>query len=280
MSKVALITGTSSGVGLRATIQFAQAGYITYATMRNLDKATKLREDIAAANVAANVKLLALDVTDPASITAAVKQIVDTEKRLDVLVNNAGYSVFGGVEMLSVQAMKEQFETNFFGAVLAMQAVLPQMRAQRSGRIINISSVGGIWGQPFNDVYCASKFALEGFSESMVPVYSQFGIHISCIEPGGIQTEFIGNAKRPENVPDDLKPSLGKVMAYFQTKTETRLVQTADEVAAVILATAENPKPNFRVQTNPSYQAIFAAQLADTTGNAGPQLATSRFFPQ
>jgi len=279
-SKVVLITGTSSGVGLKCAIQFARAGYVTYATMRNLDRAGKLKEEIAAAGVESNVKVISLDVADPKSITDAVKQIVDVENRLDVLVNNAGYSAFGGIEMLTLAQMKDQFDTNFFGAVMTMQAVLPQMRAQKSGSIINISSIGGVWGQPFNDCYCASKFALEGFSESMVPVYSQLGIKISCVEPGAIQTEFIANAKRPENIPDDLKPLLGQVMSQYQSGREATpgYIQSGDDVAAVILATAENPNPNFRVQTNPVIQKLFDGQLADVTGNAGPNMARLRFF--
>jgi len=184
--------------------------------------------------------------------------------------------------MLTLEKMKEQFETNFFGAVMAMKAVLPHMRAQKSGRIINVSSIGGIWGQPFNDVYCASKFALEGFSESMAPVYSQFGIKISMIEPGGIRSDFIANAQAPENIPDELKPLVFKVAEKYRAKPEPGaplLSQSSDEVASVIVATAENPNPDFRVQTNPLIQFIFKAQLADTTGNSGPNISTDRFFP-
>jgi len=249
--------------------------------MRNLDKATKLREEVAAANVESKVRFLSLDVVDANSINAAVKKIIEDDGRIDVLVNNAGYSVFGGVEMVSNEVMREQFDTNFFGAVMCMKAVLPHMRAQRSGKIINISSIGGVWGQPFNDIYCASKFALEGFSESMASVYSQFGVYVTCVEPGAIKSDFSANSKRPENIPDELKPLVGKVVDYYTKafKEQSSRAQTPDEVAAVILATAENPKPNFRVITNPHYIPLFSTQLVDITGNAGPALATSRFFP-
>jgi len=192
-------------------------------------------------------------------------------------VNNAGYSVFGGVEMLTLEKMKEQFDTNFFGSVLTMQAVLPHMRAKKFGRILNVSSVGGIWGQPLNDVYCASKFALEGFSESMSSVYSQFGIRVSLIEPGAIKTEFVSNAQIPKNVPQELQPILQKIIEFYSSGSSLG-AQTGDEVAAKIVETAESENPPFRVQTNQAIQNIFKLQLADPSGNAGVNLATSTFF--
>merc|ERR1719317_1380002 len=105
-------------------------------------------------------------------------------KRVDVLVNNAGYAEFGNIETLSVSDFRSQYETNVFGVVAMCKAVIENMRKRRSGRIINVSSVGGIWGQPFNDAYCSSKFALEGLTETMAPVYRQFGVHCSLVEPG------------------------------------------------------------------------------------------------
>eukprot|EP00122_Pirum_gemmata_P015413 Pgem_evm1s14406 len=129
--------------------------------MRSVHKSTDLMTAAQENDVSDKVKVTEMDVNVDTSVEKAIKEIIDREKRIDILVNNAGYSVFGSVEFLSMEDCQRQFNTNFFGVIRCQKAVLPFMRAQKSGRIINLSSVGGIWGQPFNDVYCASKFALE-----------------------------------------------------------------------------------------------------------------------
>ena len=137
--------------------------------------------------------------------------------RVDVLVNNAGYSQAGSVEMMTMDAMKAQMETNLFGVIRCQKAVLPYMRQQKSGKIINISSVGGIWGQPFNDIYCASKFALEGLAESQAPLFRTFGVYVSCVEPGAIKSAFWSNAHVPEASampPEYMKPMQSTMAAY------------------------------------------------------------------
>jgi NAD(P)-dependent dehydrogenase (short-subunit alcohol dehydrogenase family) len=151
--KVAMVTGTNSGVGLSLVVQLATAGYAVWATMRSLGKADDLVAALTAAGVRDRVTVDECDVASDESVVASVGRLLEAHGgRVDVLVNNAGYSVFGSVEFLDMATMKAQFETNFFGVIRAQQAVLPAMRAQGSGKIINITSVGGIWGQPFNDV--------------------------------------------------------------------------------------------------------------------------------
>jgi short-subunit dehydrogenase len=162
---VAIVTGSSSGNGLETSLLLAKNGFYTYATMRNTDKSTRIKE--IAKNDDTPLEVLQLDVTDDKSIADAIDIIDNRHRRIDVLVNNAGYEYHGAVEELSMEEIKTQFETNFFGAVRVTKAVLPTMRKQRSGTIINISSIGGIIGVPLNSAYVGSKFALEGFSESM-----------------------------------------------------------------------------------------------------------------
>eukprot|EP00299_Pterocystis_sp_00344_P014962 c7453_g2_i1.p1 GENE.c7453_g2_i1~~c7453_g2_i1.p1 ORF type:complete len:232 (+),score=59.57 c7453_g2_i1:1-696(+) len=217
MSKVVLITGCSSGVGLAAAVLFAKDGYKVFASMRNVSKDGELRAAVAAAGVEANVEVIELDVVSEESVTFAVTKILTAEGRIDVLVNNAGFSKFGGVEMVSVEGVKDQFETNFYGPIRVMKAVLPQMRKQRSGHVINITSIGGVWGQPLNDVYCASKFALEGFTESMASVYQEFGVRCCLVEPGAIKSAFIANASIPNlsELDSDLKPVVARVIQYY-----------------------------------------------------------------
>eukprot|EP00494_Astrolonche_serrata_P005738 UN05755 len=156
--KVALITGCSSGVGYALALQMAKNGYRTYATMRNVKKGEALLKE--GEKWKDNLFVVALDVTDDKSISDAVETIQKKWGRIDVLVNNAGYAEVGNIEMVSVERAKVQFDTNFFGVMRVCQKVLPIMRKQRSGNVVMVSSIGGVWGQPMNDIYCASKFAL------------------------------------------------------------------------------------------------------------------------
>ena len=192
--KIAVVTGGSSGNGLETSLLLAKNGFYTYATMRNTDKSTRIKE--IAKNDGVPLEVLQLDVTDDKSTTDAIDIIDNRHRRIDVLVNNAGYEHHGAVEELSMEEIKTQFETNFFGAVRITKAVLPTMRKQGSGAIVNVSSIGGIIGVPLNSAYVGSKFALEGFSESMKYELEGFGIKVILIEPGAINTNFLDNAKQ------------------------------------------------------------------------------------
>jgi NAD(P)-dependent dehydrogenase (short-subunit alcohol dehydrogenase family) len=189
--KVAIITGSSSGIGFETSLLLARKGFYTYATMRNLNKSLKLKEIAEKENLP--LEVLKLDVTDDKSVKDAIKQIINESSRIDVLVNNAGYGVMGAIEDLSLEEFKSQFETNFFGVIRVTKEVIPIMRKQQNGNIINVSSVGGKIGLPLNSAYISSKFALEGLSESMRYELEQFGIDVILIEPGVVKTNFFEN---------------------------------------------------------------------------------------
>jgi len=190
--KVAVVTGSSSGIGFETSLLLARKRFYTYATMRNLNKSQKINDFAEKENLP--LKVLQLDVTDDKSVKVAINQIRDESSRIDVLVNNAGYDVMGAVEDLSIDEFKSQFETNFFGVIRVTKEVIPIMRNQGSGNIINVSSVGGRIGIPLNTAYISSKFALEGLSESMRYELEQFGIDVILIEPGVVKTNFFENA--------------------------------------------------------------------------------------
>jgi len=234
---VAVVTGSSSGIGFETSLLLAKNGFFTYATMRNLDKSNKiidlkLKEKLP-------LEVLELDVTDDKSVKEAIEKIADEQGTVDVLVNNAGYALVGPLEELSIQEFKEQFETNVFGAIRVTQAVLPIMRKQRHGTIVNISSIAGRIGFPLTSAYVSSKFALEGLSESMAYEIYQFGTKVVLIEPGVIKTNFDHNLKLGKKVSttnDRNSPYADiteKRIAGFKPRFENGL--PAIEVAKVIL---------------------------------------------
>ena len=190
---VAVVTGSSSGIGFETSVLLAKNGFITYATMRNLDKSDaiidlKQKEKLP-------LEVVKLDVTNDKSVKEAIEEISNEQETIDVLINNAGYGLVGPLEELSIQEFKEQFETNVFGVIRVIQEILPIMRKQRHGTIVNISSVAGRIGFPLTSAYVSSKFALEGLSESMAYEIEPFGIKVILIEPGVIKTNFDGNLK-------------------------------------------------------------------------------------
>lgn len=197
LKQVAIITGCSSGIGYETSILLAKNGFKTYATMRNTDKGNKLKEIAEKENV--DLKIIKLDVTDDHSIKNAINEIVQETNRIDVLVNNAGNNIAGAVEDLSIEEFKEQFETNFFGVIRVTKEVLPIMRKQRMGIIVNVSSIVGKMAIPLNSAYVSSKFAVEGFSESIRYELEDFGIKVILIEPGVIKSNFYENTKMSKN---------------------------------------------------------------------------------
>jgi NAD(P)-dependent dehydrogenase (short-subunit alcohol dehydrogenase family) len=193
--KVAVVTGSSSGIGFEISLLLARNDFYTYATMRNPDKSKKEGMVNVANRERLPLQVIPLDVVDNKSVKEAIGRITTEQGRIDVLVNNAGYLLLGPLEELSIEEFKEQFETNFFGAVRVTQAVLPIMRRHKEGVIINISSIAGRIGFPLSSAYVSSKFALEGLSESMAYEVEQFGIKVILIEPGVIKTNFPNNLK-------------------------------------------------------------------------------------
>ncbi len=190
---VVLITGCSSGFGLLTALQFARKGDTVYASMRDTAKAGELEKAKQAENL--TIEVVQLDVTDDESVASAVRQVVDAAGRIDVLVNNAGIGASGPVEETDDDEAKEIFETNFFGALRVLRAVLPQMREQKAGTIVNVSSLAGRVGPPFDGIYSASKFALEAASEALYFEVHPFGIRVLLIEPGGFETSIQGSGR-------------------------------------------------------------------------------------
>ena len=200
MEKVALVTGSSSGIGYETSIALAKDGYQTFASMRDVSKGDKLKEAAQKENLP--ITVIELDVDKEESIENAVKKVVSEANRIDVLVNNAGYGQFGCTEDVSVEDFRKQFETNFFSVVKIIQEVAPIMRNQNSGVIVNISSVAGRMGLPGSPAYISSKFALEGLGECLRYELGMFGIKTTLIEPGVIKTNFFDSMKIPESKKD------------------------------------------------------------------------------
>jgi short-subunit dehydrogenase len=245
--RVAVVTGSSTGNGFETSLLLAKNGYHTYATMRNLDKSTRIKE--IAKKDSMLLEVLPLDVTDDKSVAEAIDMISNRHRRIDVLVNNAGYEMHGAVEDLSLDEIKAQFETNFFGAVRLMKAVIPMMRKQRSGIIVNVSSIGGRIGVPLNSAYTGSKFALEGFSESMKYELEGFGIKVILIEPGAVKTNFLENIKQGQQAmnPDSPYAEFSKKMsAGVRERFKEASSSSPNQVAQVILSAIKSEKPNTR----------------------------------
>lgn len=200
MEKTALVTGSSSGIGLESALALAKDGYHTFASMRDLSKVGELESAAKKDNLP--VEIIELDVDKEESIVSTVKKVMDSDGRIDVLVNNAGYGQFGCTEDVSVDEFRKQFETNFFSVVRIIQEVAPIMRKQKSGNIINISSVAGRMGLPGSPAYISSKFALEGLGECLRYELGQFGIKTTLIEPGVIKTNFFESMKIPDSKSD------------------------------------------------------------------------------
>jgi len=179
--KVILITGVSSGIGAVCADLLAKSGYIVYGTSRKIRESQSLFE------------VLKMDVTSEESIQNVVQYIVGKEKKIDILINNAGIGIAGPLENCSMEEIQMQFDVNFFGVVRMCKAVIPIMKARQEGTIINVSSLGGILGMPFQAYYTATKFAIEGFSETMHMELKRFRIKTILIEPGDIKTNFTDN---------------------------------------------------------------------------------------
>ena len=241
MEKVAIVTGSSSGIGFETSLALAREGYFTYATMRNTAKSDKIKEIAKKENL--KISILELDVDDENSAKTAIAQILDQKQRIDVLVNNAGWGLWGCVEDVSVDEFKQQFETNFFSIIRLIQEVAPTMRKQGSGKIVNVSSVVGRIGFPASPAYISSKFALEGLSESLRFEFAPFGIDVIIIEPGVIKTDFMKNMKMAK------KSELDTVYKDITTKVVSGVKMMAEmgtppkEVANTIVKAIKDKKP-------------------------------------
>ena len=251
--RITVITGSSSGIGLLTAIEFAANGYRVVATMRDLGRRQRLEEAAQKAGVRERLDLRRLDVTEFDTLPAAVEQITHDHGRIDVLVNNAGFSVAGFAEDMSLDELRQQLETNFFGNVAMSKAVLPVMRSQKSGHIINVTSVGGLLGQPLLSAYCASKFALEGWSESLRIETHSLGIRVSVIEPGAYDTDiWTRNVVVAKGALDENSPNRERSRRFTEfIKGSARHRRDAREVARLILRVANDPNPKLRYLIGP-----------------------------
>jgi len=249
--KIALITGCSSGFGMLTAVELAKAGFRVVATMRDLSRRDRLDQAAAAAGVVANLDIRALDVTHFEALPGFVEAIVRDHGRLDVLVNNAGFAVAGFAEDIKLEELRRQFDTNFFGAVAMTKAVLPTMRRQHSGHIIQLSSIGGLQGAVTVSSYSASKHALEGWSESLRLEVNSLGIKVVLVEPGAFQTDiWTRGAVMGENATKETSQNLQRSLR-MRERIQALPKRDPIEVARLIARVAQDPNPKLRYLVGP-----------------------------
>lgn len=247
-SSVAVVTGSSSGIGLETSLLLARNGIRTYATVHNIDRADELFDILKNEKDKLPLEVLPLDVTDDNSVKTSIDKIANESGRIDILVNNAGYGLIGALEDIPMEEVKAHFDTNLFGVIRVMRNVLPIMRKQRKGTIINISSMGGRIAFPLSSTYSGTKFALEGMSESLSYEVEQFGIKVILIEPGVVRTNFGKSMKKIGKTMNSSSP-YAKLLEIREATRKER-VQTSsisqEEVAKVILQVITSPEPEAR----------------------------------
>lgn len=250
MRKTIFITGASSGLGKATAKLFQQAGWDVIATMRNPENETELTE-------IENVTLLKLDVTDPAQIKETVEKAISLAK-IDVVFNNAGYGLMGAFETLSDEKILRQINTNLLGVLRVTQAFIPHFREQKSGLFISTTSIGGFMGFPLNSIYHATKFALEGWSESMSFELKKFGIAIKTVAPGGIATDFAGRSLDMSRTSDyqDIEDKL-----FEQIGLMMQNASTAEQIAQVVYEAATDNKDQIRYLAGEDAHALYERRL-------------------
>lgn len=239
--KVVLVTGASSGIGYQTAEQLAQNGYKVYGAARRVEKIEPLHT--------LGVEAIYLDITNEESMIDAITQIIKKENRIDILVNNAGYGSYGAIEDVSIQEAKNQFEVNLFGLARLTQLVLPHMRRQHFGRIINISSMGGRLTTYFGAWYHATKYALEAFSDALRLEVKPFGIDVSIIEPGGIKTDWgliAANKLRESSKGGEYEKVASKVAEGMKKQYSSNLFSNPDIIAKAVVKAANKRKPKTR----------------------------------
>ena len=244
--KIAIVTGTSSGFGLLTSVELAKAGFRVVATMRDLSRRNQLDRAAIQAQVAERIDVRALDVTAFSSMAGFVEQVVGDYGRIDVLVNNAGFAVAGFAEDIQLEELRRQFETNFFGTVAMTKAVLPVMRKQHAGHLIQVSSINGLHGAMTVSSYVASKHALEGWSESLRLEVNALGIKVVLVEPGAFQTDiWTRGAVMGKHATEADSPNFKRSL---RMRERIGSLPKADPIAVarLILAIAQNPNPKLR----------------------------------
>ena len=254
---VTLITGCSSGIGRAAAAIFAQRGHVVVATMRRPDRAEPL---------GAGVEVRALDVADDDSVRATVASVVADHGGIDVVISNAGIGIDGTTEELTLDDFRASFETNVLGSVRLLQAMMPLWRQRQGGRFIAVGSVAGAVGQPFNDAYCTSKFALEGLLESLHPVAAQHGVHLSVVEAGPVGVEFAQRYGPPAS--RSINSPYAAARARFQAVQDGGYAnaQTNEEIAAILWDVATAESPSLRYQSSEMVSKVVGMKFKDMTG--------------
>ncbi len=245
-SKVILITGASSGLGKAAAEALHARGHVVYGTSRDPGRAG-----------AVPFAMLAMDVTDDASVAAAVERVIAERGRIDVAISNAGYGIGGAIEETSVDEVKAQFETNFFGLVRLCRAALPLMRARGDGLILVVSSIGGLIGVPFQGVYAASKHAIEGYIETLFMEVAPFGVKVALVEPGDTRTGFTASRVLAAD-------AAAGGSAYDAQRAITLGIAEKDEqtgagpaeFARAVVRLVESRRPRLRTVTGPGFQKL------------------------
>ena len=241
MGKACIVTGANSGIGRSTAITLAKNDYTVFATMRSLERGEKLREIAQELNLA--IKAVELDVSDTDSVNQGINEILEQTDQIDVLINNAGVGSNAVIEDVDIESDKSVFETNFWGVVRCIQAVLPTMRQQKSGHIIQVSSIAGRVGLPAQPIYSASKWALEGLSENLAHDLSSFGVKVSIIEPGVTRTAILGkNNTVPQN--DDFENIYARMLDMYMQGIEANI--RPEIVSETILQCVESSSKQLR----------------------------------
>ena len=241
MGKACIVTGANSGIGRSTAITLAKNDYTVFATMRSLERGEKLREMAQELNLV--IKEVELDVSDTDSVNQGINEILNQTDQIDILINNAGVGSNAVIEDVDIESDKSVFETNFWGVVRCIQAVLPTMRQQKSGHIIQVSSIAGRVGLPAQPIYSASKWALEGLSENLAHDLSSFGVRVSIIEPGVTRTAILGkNNTVPQN--DDFENIYARMLDMYMQGIEANIRPEA--VSETILQCLESSSKQLR----------------------------------
>ncbi|AIF82891.1 short-chain dehydrogenase of unknown substrate specificity [Candidatus Nitrososphaera evergladensis SR1] len=257
--QTAIVTGSSSGIGLETSLALARNGFYTYATMRNPAKGKALVDR--AEKEELPLQVAELDVDKSESVKNTIDGIMEERKRIDVVVNNAGFALVGALEETSMDEIKAQFETNLFGALRVMKAVISIMRRQAGGTIVNITSMGGRVAIPLDPIYHGTKFALEGITESIRYELQPFGINVVLVEPGAVKTNFFDNLKFAHGATRQDSP-YAKFMSGLQAAA-AHMVQDAipaREVAEAIVQAVKSDSPQMRYIVGKDAQAMIEAK--------------------
>jgi short-subunit dehydrogenase len=257
MGKTIFITGTSSGLGKAAAKLFQSKGWNVAATMRKPENETELSE-------LENVKLYALDVTKPEQIKEAIEKAIADFGKIDVLLNNAGYGLAGVLEAISDDKMTKQIETNLLGVIRVTQSLLPYFRANKSGLIITITSIGGLITFPLFSLYHATKWALEGWSESLWYEMQAIGVGVKTVSPGGIKTDFAGRSLDMAANPElsEYNEMMNKTLAFFGNPERQKGGSTPEQIAEIVYEAATDGKHQLRYVAGEDAKKMFAQRTA------------------